>query len=121
MPTYFEAGRPDMLCFPIPKIVDTYTVWHAIVTVGDTNEMSVTTYPKGVVSWGDYEFPEKGFALNPLRMNRVPDVNPLVEYVHETGIVSQMAPAACCWTVCVRLGAATVHCFSTVFPAGRIS
>lgn len=88
MPTYFEAGRPDVLCFPIPKIVDTYAVWHAIVTVGDTNEMSVTTYPRGVVSWGDYEFPEKGFALNPLRMNRVPDVNPLVEYVHETGIVS---------------------------------
>jgi len=49
LPTYFRAGKPVSLCFPVPKRVDTYAVWNAIVVVGDTNDVSLVTFPNGAI------------------------------------------------------------------------
>ncbi len=88
LPTYFEAGRPVVLCFPVPKRVDAYAVWSAIVVIGDTNDVAVATFPCGTVRWNDYAFPEKNIALNGRRVERKADVNPLVEYTFGTRIKS---------------------------------
>ena len=87
-PIYFEANKPSALFFPVTKRVDTYAVWTAIIVIGDTNEVTVATYPKEKVRWKEYDFPERPVALNPRRIERSPDVNPLVEYVFETKIKS---------------------------------
>lgn len=87
-PVYFEPNKPDILCFPVPMNVATYSKWNAIISIGDSNEVAVATYPTDVIRWKDYEFPEKSRALNPIRAITYADENPLIEYIHETKIES---------------------------------
>lgn len=82
-PDYLQRGKPEHVFFKIP--FETGKKWCAVILIGDKGDKTVTTWPQGT-DWRKFDFPEKTALLSNSGGRTSDDVNPVEEFVFDTGL-----------------------------------
>lgn len=89
MPILFNKDKREFIYFAVPANVLSLNKWHALVVFGDKESATFQLYPKNHYLQKNLSFSERSLVELNKKVERIRDVNQIVEYVIDTGVASQ--------------------------------